>query len=452
MERVLVICAGNRIILLILQLPRLMLQNLISAIPQDMIYFLLTALFALLIGLEQRRHQNHSHDPISFGSDRTFTLIGILGFVLYILDKDTLLVFCGGGLVLSALLWSFYNRRMQDGKYFGFTSLLNALLTFCLAPLIYTQPNWLVLLIVITVLVVTEIKDNLMALSQKFDNDEFITLAKFLALAGVILPLLPNSEIYPGFSITPYQFWLSVVIVSAISYFSYLLQKFVFPQSGILLTGLLGGLYSSTATILILSRRSKESRDLSKIPAAMMLAIGMMFIRVFIIALIINQQIAFTLLPSIALLGALSFILAVLTLRFSHLIIPANAETLHVDTTSRRNPLEFKTALLFGLLFIFFAFCTHYVLGLFGKQGLNLMAGFVGVTDIDPFILSLLQGKWHISADGVARAILIAITSNNFIKLVYTLVTADRSLRKPATLAMGTLILAGLLWIFIQAS
>ena len=85
-------------------------------------------------------------------------------------------------------------------------------------------------------------------------KNEFITLAKFLAIAGVILPIVPDRQLSPYINITPYKIWLAVVVISTLSYLSYLLKKFVFKKSGTIITGILGGLYSSTATTIILAK------------------------------------------------------------------------------------------------------------------------------------------------------------------------------------------------------
>jgi uncharacterized membrane protein (DUF4010 family) len=113
--------------------------------------------------------------------------------------------------------------------------------------MVFTQPVWLLLSFVVVILTLTELKNNLISLSKKASEEEFITLAKFIAFAGVILPLLPDKPISDQIPISPYNLWLAVVVVSGISYISYLLKKFVFPNSGLMLTGILGGLYSSTA-------------------------------------------------------------------------------------------------------------------------------------------------------------------------------------------------------------
>lgn len=233
-------------------------SELYNQIPPDIIKFLLVTLFSLLIGLEQRRHHIADENESLFGTDRTFTLIGIFGFILYIINPQNLIPFLGGGIALTYMLSINYSNKIQIQKKFGITSLITALITYCLAPLVFTQPHWLVLSVVVSILVLTEMKGTLREFSIKIDNNEFITLAKFLVIAGIILPLLPDAPISEEINISPYKFWLAIVAVSSISYFSYLLKKFVFPNSGIVLTGILGGLYSSTATTIYFQRKARS--------------------------------------------------------------------------------------------------------------------------------------------------------------------------------------------------
>lgn len=141
---------------------------------------------------------------------------------------------------------------------FGITSLITALITYCLAPLIYLQPSWLVILIVVMVLWLTEQKESFLNFTKKFDDWEFVPLAKFLVIVGVILPLLPDKPTSVIINISPYKFWMAIVAVYGISYFSYLLKKFIFPKSGILLKGVLGGLYSNTAATLSWQEKVKN--------------------------------------------------------------------------------------------------------------------------------------------------------------------------------------------------
>ncbi len=407
-------------------------------IPEDLVNFVVVTLFSLLIGLEQRRR--HMKDGVKevFGTDRTFTLVGIFGFVLYKSSPGNFMLFGLGLVVLLVLLTVYYYHKIKINQQFGLTSAIVLFITYALALLIYTQPPWLFLLVVITVLILTEIKEPLKTLSKKFDSNEFITLAKFLTISGVVLPLLPDKIISTYIPVSPYKFWLAVVVVSAISYLSYLLQKFVFPKKGILLSGFLGGLYSSTATTFVLAKKSREQKALVReYAASITLATAMMFIRVFLLVLIFNQALAGKLLLPLSTL----FILSIGITAFFQGFGKKSTATIDLPD-NQRNPLEFKTALIFAVLFIGFGIATQYVLKYYGKSGLNLFALIVGVTDIDPFLLNLFQGKYEISTSVMARVTLIAITSNNVLKWAYAGFLGDKKLRE-YLLAWILIILAG---------
>jgi uncharacterized membrane protein (DUF4010 family) len=423
------------------------ITEVFNLIPPDFVKFILVTLFSLLIGLEQRRLHIGNEMGSLFGTDRTFTLFGILGFILYIISPQNLIPFLGGGFVIAVFLSIFYFQKIQQQKKFGLTSLVIALITYCLAPLIYTQPDWMVLLIVVAIFIITEIKDTLFEFSKKFDNKEFITLAKFLVVAGVILPLLPDAPISAGINISPYKFWMAIVAVSAISYFSYLLKKFVFPDSGIILTGILGGMYSSTATTIILARKSKELPENNQVVAAIILATTMMYLRIFLLALFFNAEIAFKLAPSFLIFIVISTILAIYFLKFHQ-----KKQKLQVDNHSiiqNNNPLEFKTALIFAALFVFFGLITGFVNTKYGSGGINVLSFVVGVTDIDPFILNLFQSKWNIDNSLIVMAVLNAITSNNLLKMLYGISFGNKSIRNQLFAGFGILIILGLILSFV---
>jgi uncharacterized membrane protein (DUF4010 family) len=425
-------------------------EKLFYDIPIDIIKFLLVVVFSFLIGLEQRRHHINEEFESLFGTDRTFTLIGILGFILYVISPQTLLPFLGGGAVIALLIAIYYSEKIKIQKEFGVTSLVIVFITYCLAPLVYTQSEWMVLLIVVSVLTLTEIKKWLFDLSKKIDENEFITLAKFLVIAGVVLPLLPDKPVSSVINISLYKLWLAIVAVSGISYFSYLLKKFVFPNAGIILTGILGGLYSSTATTVILARKSKELGNNTGISAAIILATTMMYLRIFLLALFFNPAIAQRLTLPFVVLIVVSLLTAFYIAKFNKAgkiqkdqIEPVNP---HV------NPLEFKTAIIFGVLFIFFAFITGYVNRNYGTGGIKALSFVVGVTDIDPFIINLLQSKWNIGETFLVIAAINATTSNNFLKMIYGITLGDGSIRRQLIVGFSILIITGLLISFVFLS
>ncbi len=398
-------------------------MDLYKNIPQDFINFILVTVFALLIGLEQKTLHKRKEEDELFGTDRTFALVGILGFILYILNPKSFIPFLVGFLVLSSLVAVFYFYKLKNEKSAGFTSIIALLITYTIAPVMYTQPHWLLLLIIIGVLILLEIKKDLLKFSKKISHTDFITLAKFLIIAGVILPLLPNKPIFSFIDISPYKFWLAIVAVSSISYISYLLQKYVFKEAGILVTGILGGLYSSTATTIVLAKKSKTNNSKCKIVAGILMASAMMYLRLLLLAFIFNKNIAFALLPYFIPLIIISVLLG-LFFNFKD-----KSKITHKFATNK-NPLEFNTALVFGLLFIVFAKITEVVMQYYGNNGIHILSLIVGVTDIDPFILNLFQTKTAlISIPLIVSSTVIATTSNAFIKMIYALILGSKKIR-----------------------
>ncbi len=402
-------------------------MELIGTIPPGLINFLLVTVFSLLIGLSQRRLHSLAHDADhTFGTDRTFTFIGILGFILYLLEPRNAYIFMGGGLVLSMVIGISYYYHIRDLKDYGATTIFVALITYCIGPLILTQPLWMVLLIVVIVLIFTELKETFASISKQFDRYEFITLAKFLIIAGVILPVLSDGPIIKGLSLTPYKIWLAVVVISSISYFSYLLKKFIFPRASIILSAILGGLYSSTATTIILAKKSrKEPQNLQQYMAGIIFATAMMYLRILILILIFSPPLFGAVWPFFLGLFILTTLIGLFILFYKNRALASFDEELHVD----KNPLEFRVALIFTAMYIAFTFITYWVLNRFGAPGLNVLSYIVGLTDIDPFLINLFQGKYGVPVNVVTIATFQAIVSNNALKMIYGSFFAGKAAR-----------------------
>lgn len=418
-------------------------MEILKFIPEGFINFFLVLIFSLLIGLEQRRHHINENEDLLFGTDRTFTFIGLLAYVLFIADTVHYIPFLFGFALIGLLLSiQYYHKIGQNSKY-GLTSTILALLTYCIPILVFTQPIWLVLSFIVALLIVTELKSHFITLSKKASEEEFITLAKFIAFAGILLPLLPEANISEQIPISPYHLWLAILVVSGISYCSYLLKKFVFPDSGIFLTGLLGGIYSSTATTIILARQNKNEFSGLQTVSAIMIANGMMYLRILVLAFIFNQQVA--LLLTIPFVG-----MFLITLTLSKFIDRKNLKTKKTENsvgtiTQNKNPLEFRTAAIFGVLFVVFALATDFVLKNYGSSGITGLAFAVGVTDIDPFLLNLLQHKSGIGQMTIVLAILNATNSNNLLKMIYAVTLSSKSIRKSLIINFSILIASGLL-------
>jgi uncharacterized membrane protein (DUF4010 family) len=420
------------------------MDELLINIPADLYKFLLVAVFSLLIGLSQKNLHVARIAQYSFGTDRTFTFIGILGYVLYVVEPNTLILYSVGLGVLSVFLVINYYKKISNFTDYGLTTIMIALITYSLAPLVYRQPFWLSILVVVTVLIFAEMKQSLTTLSEKLNRIEFITLGKFLAIAGIILPLLPNVPMVSYISVSPYKLWLAVVVISSISYMSYLLRKFVFINSGILVTGILGGLYSSTATTFILSRKSKLAPEKAhQYSAAIIIATSMMYIRILILVAIFNFQLFLLMYPAFIVLILLSLILGLVFWYKAPQPNKVENEEL-VD----KNPLEFKVAIIFTLLYLAFTFITTLTIRQFGAGGLNTLSYLVGFSDIDPFLLNLFQGKFTVGMDVLVQATLQAIISNNILKYVYAMSMGSKYSRKSLSIAFISIIVINFLLIY----
>jgi len=365
-------------------------------------------------------------DKTFFGTDRTFTFIGILGYLLYILDPVNLFLFMGGGLALIILLGLNYYVKMSQHNIYGITSIITGLITYCLAPIVETQPSWFYIMVVVTVLLFTEMKSTFTEIAQHMQNDEMITLAKFLAISGIILPMLPNENLIPGINLTPYTIWLATVVVSGISYLSYLLKRYVFHQSGTLVAGIVGGLYSSTATISVLARKCKHAkeREIPEYVAAMLMAVSMMYLRFLILIPVFSVEIFLSVYPYLLIMSCVSIIIAwVIHKKTDFTELTKDAED---DREESNNPLEFKVALIFALLFVVFTVVTHYTFSYAGAEGLNILSFVSGLSDVTPFVLTLLQGTGSLAVSMAVACTLQAIVSNNLMKMCYALFFSGR--------------------------
>lgn len=434
------------------------MKDYLDILPKELVSFVLVTLFALLIGLSQRKMMlKNETDKITFGTDRTFTFIGILGYILYILDQNSLMLFMGGGVALVALFGLSYYGKIRNHDVYGLTTILIGLITYCLAPIVITQPPWFSITIVVAVLMLTEMKSTFIRFANEMRNDELVTLAKFLAISGVILPVLPKTNIIEGINLTAYSVWFATVVVSGISYASYLLKRYVFKESGIFVSGLLGGLYSSTATITILAREAKTAAG-SKLPeytAAMVIAKSMMFLKFLILIFIFSPKIFLIIYPYLLAMLVLSAAAAWFTYRRqlanTH---PATAtDKMILNETDYKNPLEFKVALIFAALFVIFTLLTTYTIRYIGNSGVTALSLLSGFSDITPFILNLLQNVGEIKENVVVVSTLLAMLSNTTVTMFYAYFFSGRrkELKKMLFTAFLIVIAAHILMVVVAA-
>jgi uncharacterized membrane protein (DUF4010 family) len=420
-----------------------------TLIPADVIKIFLVLFLSFLIGLE-REEQKSAPGKYVFGGVRTYPLIGLIGYGMAFLSTTQLLPLAAGFLVVGGLMMVSYWHKTQSSKDAGLTSEMAGLLTYLVGALVYSGQFWVASTLVITSLILLELKSILEGLAHRFSPDDILTFTKFLFLTLVVLPILPN-QAFGSFQINPFKTWLVVVAVSTISYGSFLLQKVVKGRGGVMLTALLGGAYSSTVTTVALAKRSTTDQRPHAYAGAILLASGVMYLRLgLLVSLFSPALLRELILPFIvlALAGVGGGWLWATKADRSHSPAPDN------QVHPAENPLELKAAFLFAFLFVFIVILTHYTVVYLGNRGVYVLAGIMGVTDVDPFILGITQSAGQsIPLSAAGAAILIAAASNNLIKGIYAISFGDRQTGRQSFGLLLILAIAGLvpsIWLIGQ--
>ena len=256
---------------------------------------------------------------------------------------------------------------------------------------------------------------------------------------------MPNQQ-FGRFHINPFKTWLVVVAVSAISYGSYVLQKVTKQRGGVVLAAFLGGAYSSTVTTVVMSRRAAREERPHLFAGSILIASGMMYLRLAGLLALFNRQLAGKIAPACLVLAGAAIAVGFLWSR--------RPDAVSSDVQREfepKNPLELLAAFFFAFFFLAMLVATQLAVTYLGKAGVDILAAIMGVTDVDPFIMGMTQAAGSLTPLNVAAvAVLIAASSNNLIKGIYSFSLADRKTGVQSVTLLVVLAAAGLvplLWL-----
>ncbi len=391
--------------------------------PPEAVKILIVLVLSFLIGLE--REERKAEGDYSFGGVRTFPLIGLVGYAVALLSRDQLLpLFIGFAVVGAFLLMSYRHKLPACGALVdapGITTEMSGLTTYVLGALVCQGYYWIAATIGVLSLFLLGLKETLEGLSKRVAPHEILTFTKFLLLAAVILPTVPNKT-FTEFGLNPFKTWLLVVAVSGISYGSYVLLALARQREGVLLSGVLGGTYSSTATTVALAKKASLQRAAHLFSGGIVVASAMMYLRLVILLMLFNRTLLHILAVPLLLLGCVAGITGVLWSRLHH---EKAAET--GGKFQPRNPLELRSALVFAVLFLAVLVISRLAITHFGNTGMYGLASLVGLIDVDAFIMGMTQSAGALTPGPLAaKGILIAVATNNVAKGFYAYAFADR--------------------------
>jgi uncharacterized membrane protein (DUF4010 family) len=403
------------------------------------IRLLVTVGIGLLIGLEREFAKRVvEKEEQLFAGIRTYTLISLLGFVSAMLaDHYGIWIFAAAFAGFMLLLITAYRITAKPGS-FGGTTELASILAFLLAALVYNDHVLFAIIVTVIVTTLLSLKLPLHRFIATLTMQDVRAFIQFVIISAVVLPFLPDKSFGPYEVWNLKHIWSMVVLVSGISLLGYVLTKVIGQRTGILLSGALGGLVSSTAVSLNLSRRA--SRPGTSKPAAVvgiLAACTIMFPRVLLECWIIDPPLAGRLLLPLSLITAAGALSAYFILRK-----PDGVEQEEVPVT---NPLNFGVALQFAALYMGVQWLVAYSLDRFGAGGTYVASLLSGATDMDAITLSLAQLHLNEPSDLAVNGILLAALSNTLFKFGIVIVVGGKPLMKLASIGFGAFVLAGIL-------
>ncbi len=370
----------------------------------------------LLIGLERGWRERKEGEGGRTAGLRTFALSGLLGGVWAAIAKAA---GDGGGAIALGLAFAVhaailavfrYRENVRDGT-FGATTIVAAMLTFALGALAVFGPIEAAAAGGVATAGLLAWKSVLHQWLQRMTREELRSGLVLLAMTFILLPLLPQRTVDPWDALNPYEIWLMTIMIAFISFVGYVAVKLTGDRHGIAITGIAGGLASSTAVTMTLAQVARENPEQrTLLTAGVLLASAVMSGRVLAIAGVINPS----LLTAIALpIGAIGAVLAcgavVLMWR------SADGEVGDGTAITLKNPFELATVLKFGAVLAIVLLATKLLTGAVGAAGAYLVAAVSGVADVDAVTLSMARGAGGDAAIA-AIAIFIAVAVNTVSK------------------------------------
>ena len=400
---------------------------------------LVTIGIGLLLGLEREYSALLKKEAV-FAGIRTFVLLALTGFTggaLHFLLSPW--VFAAILLSVMSLTAISYWITSNKGDI-GATSELAGLLSMILGAMTFLGYIELSLMITVIMLVLLSAKMQLMNVIGKITNEEIYALVRFVVMALIIFPFLPNENYGPYQVINPREIGLVIILTSGLGFLGYVLMRVLGAKKGILLTGILGGLVSSTMVTWVFSKKSKEGDSLNSLyTSAILAACTIMVVRVALWVFLFNK-----------------LLLVGLALPLSILFLTAAGASIYFYVRNKKNssaekqlplgkPLEMTNAILFGVLYVVILLVITFANDYFGDEGIYITSGIAGFSDVDAISISISKmSVITISASTAQNAILIATLANTIAKFGIALWASSREMRKNVLIGYGLIFVAAM--------
>jgi len=404
----------------------------------------------LLIGLERGWARRELPEGQRAAGFRTFGMIGLLGGVAAQVGGPLQgLVLAVVAAAVSIFVALGYWREQWRDRDVSITGLVAALLTFCLGALAGAGETTAASSTAVVVTLLLGFKPELHGIIRRIERLELLATLRLLLISVVLLPVLPNAGFGPWQAFNPYRTWWMVVLVAGVSYVGYFAIRVLGEKRGILMTGLCGGLVSSTAVTVNLARHAKDRAAVPNLLAAgVATATAMMFPRMLVVVGAVSLPLARSLAKPLLSAGLLALGAAVWFASRSGTVSEG------AGGDEPRNPLDLRIALQFGLFLAITMILAQGANRAMGNQGMNVLAVLTGLVDVDAISLScasmVSQGQLPIEA--AADAVLLATATNTMLKPLIVLKIGDLRMGWRVTVATAAAFVGGgaVLWLLAR--
>lgn len=404
-------------------------------------------LIGALIGIEREKHKS-AEPEAGIGGLRTFILLALLGAIagwladaLHMPALFVAVVVVVGAAVLAGYVLA---ARAQPSAL-GITT-ESAAITVCLLGAMTTLGyRELAVALGIVTAAVLAYKQPLHGLVAKLSWDDIYAGLRLLIATFIVLPLLPNRTVDPWGALNPYSLWLLVLLISSLSLIGYVGSRWLGADRGIVLTGLTGGLVSSTAVTLSFARQSREDGRTATcytLACGLLLAWCVMFGRVLVEVAVVNRALVGRLLVPFAMMGAAAAVAAWITFRRRG--AAEDGTTSKAGAVPLRNPFSLTEASKFGALFAVVLLVVKLVQTHFPGEGLYMVAVLAGLTDVDAITLSMAEYAKSGDAHVAVNAIVLATLANTMVKCGIVAMLGGALLRRPVIIATGAILAAAI--------
>lgn len=447
----------------------------------------LTTAFKLLIslaigaaiGLEREVHERHEehesdapkHASKSYVGVRTFALITALGSIAGLLYHDYFSIFLIISIAFLTLTVVHYAFSSWFSKDIGTTTEFATIFCYLIGLFIGLEvfPTILTIAIGVVLMLILASKSQIETVVADVQRRELMAFIGYAIIALVVLPFLPNNsfllseipyidQIAGSFGINmnqwgdleiinPFTTWLIVAIITGVEFTGYVLERSIGKGKGLILTSLVGGFVSSTATTQSLAVQSKETKKVDMLIGAALLATMASFFSATIILLPINPEYVGNIFPTLVILVASFGIATYVFMNFEKRNKKASIE----ETIQKDEVFSLKPALIFAILYIVIKLISRVALELFGETGFLITSSLAAVTGIDAVLINVAQlVRDQISSYTAVLAFILINAVNLIGKVIFVFVQGKRDFAIKYAITIGIIILlsfAGLLFV-----